>query len=40
MNEQKLTRLIGNKRNLVINTLVSGKTGENEVEEFNKRCGC
>jgi len=30
-------QLIGNRRNLVINTLVSGRTQPEEVKEFNKR---
>jgi len=31
--------VIGNRRNLVINTLISGRTTEAEVEEFNRRTG-
>jgi len=31
--------VLGNRRNLVINTLISGRTTEAEVEEFNRRFG-
>ena len=29
-------QLIGNKRNLIVKSLISGKTNEQDVEEFNK----
>jgi isopropylmalate/homocitrate/citramalate synthase len=31
--------LVGNRRNLVIRSLISGRTTEAEVEEFNRRFG-